>query len=160
MRINFSKKNSFWYCLLKYLTSVRNFLNFVAEQKTEIFLCQMLTMINVWLNSVHIFINYHFHWISFLRSALFRIHVLVIQRKECITLVNAAFYFLFVHTTRWMKVFFSHFISICFLHKFREVFLFYILQPCSGQTFSFSFELKASAVFYSLIYFDNVLDHF
>lgn len=52
--------------------------------------------------------------------------------------------------------FFSHFISICFLHKFREVFLFYILQPCSGQTFSFSFEL-ASAVFNSLIYFDNDL---
>lgn len=151
MRINFSKKNSFWYCLLKYLTSVRNFLNFVAEQKTKIFLCQMLTMINVWFNSVHIFINYHFHWISFLRSAFVRIHVLVIPRKECKTLVNAAFYFLFVHTTRWMKVFFSHFIIICFLYKFREVFLFYILQPCSGQTFSFSFELKASAVF---LFFD------
>lgn len=134
------------------MTSVWNFL----KQKTEIFLCQMLTMINVWLNSVHIFINYHFHWISFLRSAFVRIHVLVIQRKECITLVNAAFYLLFVHTTRWMKVFFSHFISICFLHKFREVFLFYILQPCSGQTFSFSFEL-ASAVFNSFIYFDNDL---
>lgn len=43
-----------------------------------------------------------------------------------------------------------------FLYKFREVFLFYILQPCSGQTFSFSFEL-ASAVFNSLIYFDNDL---
>lgn len=113
MHINFSKKNSFWYCLLKYLTSVRNFLKFVAEQKTEIFLCQMLTMINVWLNSVHIFINYHFHWISFLRSAFVRIHVLVIQRKECITLVNAAFYLLFVHTTRWMKVFFH--ISLLFV---------------------------------------------
>lgn len=56
--------------------------------------------------------------------------------------------------------FFTFHYYLFFLYKFREVFLFYILQPCSGQTFSFSFELKASAVFYSLIYFDNVLDHF
>lgn len=122
MHINFSKKNSFWYCLLKYLTSVWNFLKFVAEQKTEIFLCQMLTMINVWLNSVHIFINYHFHWISFLRSAFVRIHVLVIQRKECITLVNAAFYLLFVHTTCWMKVFFFTFHYYLFFYINSERF--------------------------------------
>lgn len=110
-------KESFWYYLpyiyIKY-TSVWNFQNFVAEQKTKIFLCQMLTIINLWLNSVHIFINFCFHWISFLRSAFYRIHVLVIQRKKCQTLVNAAFYLLFVHTTCWSKVF-SHFISICFL---------------------------------------------
>lgn len=61
--------------------------------------------------------------------------------------------YLFIPHVGWR--FFSHFISICFLYKFREVFLFYILHPCSGQTCSF--ELKASAVFYSLIYFDNDL---
>lgn len=97
---------------------------------------------------ISIFIEFHSLGLLF-----YRIHVLVIQRKKCKTLVNATFYLLFVHTTCWMKVF-SHFISICFFSKFRENFYFYILQPCSGQTSSFSFKLKASAVFYSLIYFN------
>lgn len=63
--------------------------------------------------------------------------------------------YLFIPHVGW-RFFFHISLVFVFLYKFREVFLFYILQPCSGQTFSFSFEL-ASAVFNSLIYFDNDL---
>lgn len=63
--------------------------------------------------------------------------------------------YLFIPHVGW-RFFFHISLLFVFLYKFREVFLFYILQPCSGQTFSFSFEL-ASAVFNSLIYFDNDL---
>lgn len=63
--------------------------------------------------------------------------------------------YLFIPHVGW-RFFFHISLLFVFLYKFREVFLFYILQPCSGQTISFSFEL-ASAVFNSLIYFDNDL---